>query len=107
MISIEVTRNAGVPVRVVSTGHAVASRATESAPCAAVSVVLKSFGLTLLENGSCSVSGAAPGEGVFDISCRRCADIEWYRGVASLLERTLGEIRTAWPDEVTVSYYEE
>ncbi len=107
MISIEVTRNGDLPVRIVSRGHAVASMGAESAPCAAVSVVLKSFGLTLLENGSCSVSGQAPGEGVFDISCHHCADTEWYRGVAGLLERELMEIQTAWPQAVTVSYHEE
>ncbi|MFA7565666.1 MAG: ribosomal-processing cysteine protease Prp [Alkalispirochaeta sp.] len=112
MINIRIVHKAGHLLRVQSTGHAVrAGNAvtgnSDSAPCAAVSVLLKSFGLALVEHAGCTVTGDVPREGAFDVTCRHCDDPDWYRGVAELFERSLKEIQMAWPDEVTVHYKEE
>jgi uncharacterized protein YsxB (DUF464 family) len=55
MILIEVTTSDGVPLRVRSRGHARRKGSAESAPCAAVSVVLKSLGLTVAGDSRCGL----------------------------------------------------
>jgi uncharacterized protein YsxB (DUF464 family) len=79
----------------------------ESPSCAVVSVLLKSFGLSLVENAGCHVTGAAPKPGTFDMTCEECTDDAWYRGAVELLERSLQELATTWPEDVQVQYFEE
>ncbi len=107
MIRVTITRRNGVLHRIQSRGHALRSGAESSAPCAAVSVLLKSFGLALTDRAGCSVEGSVPREGTYDVICNGCDDAAWYGGITELFERSLREIQGTWPSEVTVTYYEE
>lgn len=78
----------------------------ESAPCAAVSVALKSFGLLLTDHG-CTVHGAVPRPGEFDLQCDQCDDLSWYNGATDMLRTFIAEVERDWPGQVSVQYSEE
>lgn len=107
MIRIEVVRQDGVLRRLSSRGHADTGGRPESAPCAAVSVVLKSFGLATVDAEGCTVEGAVPEPGVFDLSVMEIGDHRWYAGVSGIVERQIAVIAETWPDEVTIDYRDE
>lgn len=106
MVHVQIVLRDGALQRVTSRGHAAAAGGMESAPCAAVSVALKSFGLILMDHG-CTVHGAAPAPGEFDLRCDRCDDLSWYTGAADMLRAVIAEVERDWPDQVTVQYSEE
>ncbi len=107
MIGVHVTVAEGVPTRIISSGHAIRSGSADSAPCAAVSVVLKSFGLGLAGNAKCRVSARAEQPGALDIELHGCDDQRWLAGVWAVTETSLREIAVAWPDQVQLSITEE
>lgn len=107
MIYVTITRRDGITRRIQSDGHAQRSGGVQSASCAAVSILLKSIGLALVDHAGCSVRGSIPQEGAYDVICNGCDDVAWFDGVIELFERNLKEIQTAWPAEVTVTYNEE
>ena len=107
MIDIQVSMTEGVPTRVISSGHAIRSGSADSAPCAAVSVVLKSFGLALARNAQCRVHARAEHPGALDVAVHGCEDHQWITGVWVVTETSLREIAAAWPDHVRLSITEE
>lgn len=107
MIDIQVTVAEGVPTRIISSGHAVRNGSADSAPCAAVSVVLKSFGLALARNVQCRVNARAEQPGALDVALHGCEDHRWFAGVWVVTETSLREIAAAWPDHVRLSITEE
>jgi uncharacterized protein YsxB (DUF464 family) len=107
MINVQVTIRDGVPTRVVSSGHAMRAGSTDSAACAAVSVVLKSFGLVVAGNSGCSVQVEAEQPGAFDLQLGARRDLSWIDGVWTVTETSLREISAAWPDEVRLTITEE
>ncbi|MEX2443652.1 MAG: hypothetical protein WD492_08605 [Alkalispirochaeta sp.] len=107
MINVEVTVADGAPLRIVSSGHAIRTGSAESAPCAAASVVLKSFGLAVVRNTGCTVQVQAEEPGSFDVQLGACEDRRWIIGVWAVTETSLREIAAAWPDEVRLTITEE
>jgi uncharacterized protein YsxB (DUF464 family) len=107
MINVQVTIRGGVPTRVVSTGHAMRAGSADSAPCAAVSVVLKSFGLAVAGRSGCDVQVTADQPGTFDLRMSATSDAAWIDGVWTVTEGSLREIAATWPDEVRLTITEE
>lgn len=90
-----------------STGHAVRVAGAESAPCAAVSVVLKSLGLTVAGDPRCDLRLKAEHPGEFDLEIDASGAISWITAVWSMAETTLREIAAEWPDQVRLTITEE
>lgn len=107
MINVQVTTVEGIPSRLVSSGHAMRSGSSESAPCAAVSVVLKSFGLAIATNTGCRVQVQADQPGSFDLRLGECRDLQWLAGTWAVTATSLREIAAAWPDEMRLTITEE
>jgi uncharacterized protein YsxB (DUF464 family) len=107
MILIEVTTRDGVPLRIRSRGHAVRTGSAESAPCAAVSVVLKSLGLTVAGDSRCDLRLQAERPGEFDLEVDAGDAVTWLAAVWSMAGTTLREIATAWPEQVRLTITEE
>lgn len=106
MIEITIVEQQGRVFRVISRGHAVRPEAGESAPCAAVSVLLQSFGLTLIDNG-CVVEGSVDRPGHFDLTCRQCENPDWYRGVSEITLGVIESIQRSWPDQIRLTIQKE
>lgn len=107
MVRVTIDTVNGVPRRVRSRGHAVRQGGHDSAPCAAVSALLKGLGLAVAHNEDCAVRVDAPRPGEFDLTVDGCRDTAWFHGVWDLARRSFDEIAAAWPDEVTVTTIEE
>tara|TARA_B100000614_G_scaffold167465_1_gene149196 strand:- start:453 stop:791 length:339 start_codon:yes stop_codon:yes gene_type:complete len=107
MVRVEVTTGGDLPMRIRSTGHAQRPAAADSAACAAVSVVLKSFGLALARNGVCRIRLTADRPGVFDLEIEACDEPEWVRGMWAMARISLEEIEAAWPRDVQLTISEE
>jgi uncharacterized protein YsxB (DUF464 family) len=107
MILIEVTTLDGVLRRIRSRGHALRKGSAESAPCAAVSVILKSLGLTVAGNPRCDLRLTAERPGEFDLAVDTGEAVPWLAAVWSMAETTLREIATEWPDQVRLTITEE
>lgn len=106
MIEVTVTKRDGVPIRIVSIGHAGVGVGGESAPCAAVSTLLQAFGLVVIDNG-CVIHGTVDRPGLFDVTVGECVDPRWYRGVADVTVEALRAVQRSWPDEIHVVINEE
>jgi uncharacterized protein YsxB (DUF464 family) len=107
MILIEVTTSDGVPLRVRSRGHARRKGSAESAPCAAVSVVLKSLGLTVAGDSRCGLRVTADRPGEFDLEVDPGEAASWVAAVWSMAGTTLREIAAEWPEQVRLMITEE
>lgn len=92
--------------RLESRGHAVRRGAAESAPCAAVSAVVRGLGLALVA-GPLTVDGdvSEPGHARFDVV--ECTDDQWMAGLSDGTLRTLEAIAHAWPNDVELERIEE
>lgn len=106
MIEVTISQRDNVPVRIVSTGHAVVGENGESAPCAAVSTLLQAFGLILVDSG-CVVHGVVDQPGSFDMTIGDCDDPRWYRGVADVTIAALQAVQRSWPGQIHVVINEE
>ena len=107
MVRITVHTIGGLPRRIVADGHASRSGENESVPCAAVSLVLKSFGLAVASNRTCTVRVGADEPGTFDIELRNCQTAHWLEGVWTMARISLMEIEERWPEEVRTNIVEE
>lgn len=100
------TRN-GELFRIRAEGHALAQQEMQSAPCAAVSALLRGLGLSLLERGDCAVEGSVEREGQYDLSIVRCGDAAWLAGTWGLARAVLQGVAREWPREVEFTIHEE
>lgn len=107
MISVAVTTRDGRLWRIVAEGHAPRGERGASAPCAAVSALLKGAGLALLDSPDFSVTGSLEAEGRYDLTVTRCDDAVRLQGLMDVLRNTLQEIAREWPRDVTVTMYKE
>lgn len=103
MIALSIRTREGLPVRIEAHGHASAGSGALSAPCAAVSVLLKSLGGILVDHPSCAVRGSVSEPGAFILEIEGCRDQAWLRGVGDLLRCALQEVARSWPEEVCFS----
>lgn len=107
MVRVTVHTVGGLPRRIAADGHATLSGGSASAPCAAISVVLKSFGLTVASNKTCAVRVRAEEPGTFDIELRNCQTAHWLEGAWTMARIALMEIEEQWPQEVRMNIVEE
>lgn len=107
MVRVEVT-TVGAQLRSISSsGHAIKPGDGESAPCAAISLLLKSLGTVLAVRDDCRVTVRAKAPGEFLMELDGCSAEEWLTGIWSLADRNLREIARAWPNDVSLKYNEE
>lgn len=107
MIRVTVRLRDALPVRIDADGHGLRGFDGQSAPCAAVSAVLKGLGLVLVEAPQCTVDGSVDQAGRYRLIISDCGDPHWMRGVWDSSRTTLQEIAREWPGEVNVSIIEE
>ncbi len=107
MVRVTVHTIGGLPRRVVANGHASTPAGVDSTPCAAVSLVLKSFGLAVASNKTCVVRVETDGPGTFNIELRDCRTAHWLEGVWTMARISLMEIEEQWPEEVRMNIVEE
>ncbi len=107
MIRVTVHLHRGYPGRIVAEGHGQRGPGGASAACAAASALLKGIGIALLEQPRCTVTGAVPEEGLYDLRVTACGDPQWLQGLWDTTRVTLQEISREWPREVTLTIIEE
>ena len=107
MVSVTATLRRGLPRTIHAAGHAALGADGTSPACAAVSAALKAFGLALVENGTCSVSGDVTQSGRYDLEIIRCGDARWLRGVWTVTRIVLEETQRTWPREIDLNVLEE
>lgn len=107
MVRVTIGRRNGLVRSIHSTGHALRGPSGVSAPCAAVSVVLKGLAETLLHREDVHLDGRAsrPGEFWLEVTDREPlhpGSDEWIEAAFLVAQRAIGEIARMWPDDVHV-----
>lgn len=107
MVDVQIRTRDGLPTHLSSRGHAGGNGSASNAACAAVSVLLKSFGLALVQHHGCTVDLAADQPGEFDLHLLDWNDPAWMQGVWTVTKAGLRETESAWPQEVQITITEE
>jgi uncharacterized protein YsxB (DUF464 family) len=99
LIEIQVQQEGGLFKSIQSEGHASSS----SLPCAAVSVLLRTFARTLEASNAVKMQGGASERGLLELEITAFSGSEgWLHGVTDLLLQGLDDLRNEFPKDIQV-----
>lgn len=102
MIRVVVHQRSGLLEHLEVSGHAPAAGGAESAPCAAVSAVVRALGLVLVRSPHCTVSGSAADPGYVDLTVENVGDAAWLAGAWDVAWTALQDAARTWPGEIQI-----